>query len=86
LRGRYFALGSMSWSAGGILGPVVGGPLLGWHPLAVWPIAGAVCIVAAVGCLLLERRLPEHVRRTPERETTPVTPLSPPLDLAPERL
>ena len=29
LRGRYFALGSMSWSAGSILGPAVGGPLLG---------------------------------------------------------
>ncbi|HKA27386.1 MAG TPA: MFS transporter, partial [Gaiellaceae bacterium] len=33
LRGRYFALGSMSWSAGSILGPAIGGPLLGWHPL-----------------------------------------------------
>src|SRR3954447_6937876 len=42
LRGRYFALGSMSWSAGSILGPAVGGPLLGWHPLAVWPLAAGV--------------------------------------------
>jgi predicted MFS family arabinose efflux permease len=87
LRGRYFALGSMSWSVGGILGPAVGGALLGWHPLAVWPTASAVCVVAIVGCLLLERNLPERVRRTPNREpTAPMTPLEPPLDLAAERL
>ena len=65
LRGRYFALGSMSWSAGSILGPAVGGPLLGWHPLAVWPLAAVVSVVAAAGCLALERRLPERVLRSP---------------------
>jgi predicted MFS family arabinose efflux permease len=65
LRGRYFALGSISWSAGSILGPAVGGPLLGWHPLAVWPLAAAISILAAVGCLELERRLPERVRLSP---------------------
>ena len=86
LRGRYFALSAMSWSAGAILGPAVGGALLGWHPLAVWPIAAAVCVVAASGCLLLERRLPERVRRTPKPEPVTVTPITPPLDLAPERL
>ena len=87
LRGRYFALSAMSWSAGSILGPAVGGALLGWHPRAVWPIAALVCLIAAAGCLLLERRLPEGVRRTPKRaEPVAVTPLTPPLDLAPERL
>jgi MFS family permease len=65
LRGRYFALGSISWSAGSILGPAVGGPLLGWHPLAVWPLAAAISLLAAVGCLQLERRLPDRVRRSP---------------------
>jgi MFS family permease len=86
LRGRYFALGSMSWSAGSILGPAVGGALLGWHPLTVWPVAAAVCVLAAIGCLALERRLPAGVRRTPKPEPVAVTPLTPPLDLAPERL
>ncbi len=87
LRGRYFALSAMSWSAGSILGPAVGGALLGWHPLAAWPIAAAVCLIAAAGCLLLERRLPESVRRTPKRaEPVTMTPLTPPLDLAHERL
>ena len=67
LRGRYFALGSMSWSAGSILGPAVGGALLDWHPLAVWPLAAAVCLVAAAGCLALERSLPARVRRRRSR-------------------
>ena len=80
LRGRYFALGSMSWSAGSILGPAVGGPLLGWHPLAVWPIAAGVCVFSAFGCLALERRLPEGIRRTPRPEPVTVTPLTPALD------
>ena len=86
LRGRYFALGSMSWSAGSILGPAIGGALLGWHPFAVWPIAAGVCLAAAGGCLALERRLPPQVRRTPKPEPVTVTPLTPPLDLAAERL
>jgi predicted MFS family arabinose efflux permease len=86
LRGRYFALGSMSWSAGSILGPAIGGALLGWHPFAVWPIAAGVCLASAVGCLALERRLPRRVRRTPKPEPVTVTPLTPPLDLAAERL
>src|SRR5205814_6551078 len=68
LRGRYFALGSMSWSAGSILGPAIAGPLLGWHPLAVWPLAAAISVLAAAGCLALERRLPERVRRSPAGE------------------
>ncbi len=73
----------MSWSAGSILGPAVGGPLLGWQPLAVWPIAAAVSVFAAAGCLALERRLPEGVRRTPKTESVTATPLAP-LDLAPQ--
>ena len=86
LRGRYFALGSMSWSAGSILGPAVGGALLGWHPFAVWPLAAAVCLFAAAGCLALERHLPARVRRTPRPQPLAQTPITPPLDLAPERL
>lgn len=64
IRGRYFALSSMSWSLGSVLGPAVGGPVLGWHPSLVWPLAAAVCLVAAAGCLALERHLPVSVRRT----------------------
>ncbi len=75
LRGRYFALGSMSWSAGSILGPAVGGPLLGWEPLALWPLSAAVCVLAAAGCLALERRLPAPVRRTPIGEAPAAEPM-----------
>ena len=86
LRGRYFAVGAMSWSAGSILGPAVGGPLLDWHPLAVWPISAGVCLLAAAGCLRLEGHLPVAARRTPKPEAVTQTPLAPPLDLATERL
>jgi predicted MFS family arabinose efflux permease len=79
LRGRYFALSAMSWSAGSILGPAVGGALLGWQPLAVWPVAAAVCLFSAAGCLALERRLPERVRRTPAPEPVTIAPLAQPL-------
>jgi MFS family permease len=73
LRGRYFALSSMSWAAGGILGPALGGALLGWHPLTVWPVAAAICVFSAMGCLALERRLPKRVRRTPKPEAEALT-------------
>ncbi len=43
-------------------------------------------LVAAAGCLRLERRLPVRVRRTPKPEAVAQTPLAPPLDLATERL
>ena len=65
LSGRYFALSSMSWSTGAILGPAIGGVLLGWKPNAVWPLAACACLLAGVGCLALERHLPPALRRTP---------------------
>jgi MFS family permease len=77
LRGRYFALSAMSWSLGSVLGPAVGGPLLGWRPDAVWPLAAAVCLLSALACLRIERLLPEAVRRTPRGakiEPTPAVP------------
>jgi len=77
LRGRYFALGSMSWSLGSVLGPAVGGPLLGWQPNAVWPLAAGVCLFSAAACLRIERRLPASVLRTPRGariEPGPVVP------------
>ena len=52
-------------STGAILGPAIGGPLLGWKPNAVWPLAACACLLAGAGCLALERRLPPALRRTP---------------------
>jgi len=59
--------------------PAVGGALLGWQPLAVWPVAAAVCLFSAAGCLALERRLPDRVRRTPAPEPVTLAPLAQPL-------
>jgi hypothetical protein len=56
-----------------VLGPAVGGPVLGWHPSLVWPLGATVCLLAAGGCLALERRLPVRVRRTAvSREAEPL--------------
>jgi len=66
LRGRYMALSTSSWSIGWIAGPALGAFVLQQKPLALWPAAAALCLAAGAGGLLLERRLPPTVRRTPE--------------------
>jgi MFS family permease len=65
LRGRYMALSTSSWSIGWIAGPALGAFVLQWEPLALWPGAAALCLLAGAGALLLEHRLPEVVRHTP---------------------
>jgi predicted MFS family arabinose efflux permease len=65
LRGRYMAVSTISWDIGFIVGPAVGGFVLGAEPLALWPLAGAVCLLAAAGSLALEPRLPRELRLTP---------------------
>jgi MFS family permease len=76
LRGRYFAVHSLSWGLAGTVGPAAGGFLLAAAPFALWPAASAVCVVALVGALLLERRVPERYRRIPRagRETPALAP------------
>ena len=68
LRGRYFALHSMSWGLGGTVGPAVGGLILAQAPFALWPLAAAVLVVASAGALALERLVPERLRRIPRAE------------------
>jgi MFS family permease len=68
LRGRYFALHSLSWGLGGTAGPAVGGLILAREPFALWPLAAAVCAVAAFGALALERLVPAHLVRIPRDE------------------
>jgi MFS family permease len=65
LRGRYMALAAASWEVGFVLGPAIGGFVLATEPLALWPIAACVCVVAIVATLALERSLPADLRRTP---------------------
>lgn len=68
LRGRYFALHSMSWGLGGTAGPALGGLVLAGAPFALWPLAAAVCAAAAAGALALERLVPPPLQRIPRAE------------------
>jgi MFS family permease len=68
LRGRYFAVHSMSWGLAGTVGPAVGGFILAAAPFALWPLAAAVCLVAAAGALALERYVPAPLQRIPAAE------------------
>ncbi len=68
LRGRYFAVHSLSWGLGGAAGPAIGGFVLGAEPFALWPLAAGACATATVGVLALERFVPEELRRIPRQE------------------
>ena len=65
LRGRYMALSTVSWEIGFVIGPGIGGFILDHQPLALWPLAAAVCLLAGVGALALERGIPRELRLTP---------------------
>ena len=65
LRGRYMAVSAISWDIGFIVGPAVGGFVLQAEPLALWPLAAAVCLVAGAGAIALERTIPRELRLTP---------------------
>jgi MFS family permease len=65
LRGRYMAVSTISWDIGFIVGPAVGGFVLEAEPLALWPLAAVVCLLAGGGALALERDLPRELRLTP---------------------
>jgi predicted MFS family arabinose efflux permease len=65
LRGRYMALSTMSWEIGFVVGPAIGGFVLDHQPLALWPLAAAVCLLAGGGALALERGMPRELRLTP---------------------
>ena len=77
LLGRYMALSSISWQLGFIVGPALGGFVLDAEPLALWPIAAAVCLAGSAWALALERGLPSAVRRTPSAESPVVVPAEP---------
>jgi MFS family permease len=75
LRGRYFAVHSLSWGLGGTVGPALGGFLLATAPFVLWPLAAGVCGIAALGSLALERRVPPRYRRIPVAEPHPAPPV-----------
>jgi MFS family permease len=65
LRGRYMALSTTSWEIGFVIGPAIGGFVLDRQPLALWPLAAGVCLLAGLGALALERGIPPQLRLTP---------------------
>ena len=77
LRGRYFAVHSLSWGLAGTVGPAAGGFLLAAAPFSLWAIAAGVCVFAALGSLKSESLVPDRFRRIPRTEAGP-----PVLDIA----
>ena len=65
LRGRYFAVHSLSWGLAGTVGPAIGGFILASRPFALWPLAAAVFLVAAVGAQAVEHVVPVGNRVIP---------------------
>ena len=77
LQGRHWALSANSWDVGYIVGPAVGGFVLAAAPLALWPLAAAVCAAAAVATLAVERWIPVELRMTPAGRTAEAAAVEP---------
>jgi MFS family permease len=71
LRGRYFAVHSLSWGLAGAVGPAIGGAILDRAPFALWPLAACVLLVTAAGWFALQRFLPVPLQRIPRPEPAP---------------
>lgn len=78
LRGRYNAVGSMTWGVSGVVGPLTAGPLIGAGLAVVWAaLTVGGCLVATGLALGLRRHL------TPEQDGRAVIPPTPdPLPVA----
>jgi MFS family permease len=65
--GRSMALLNGSWQVGLLVGPIAAGFVFAAEPFALWPLAAAVCVLAAGLALGLDGSVPEPARRTPRR-------------------
>lgn len=65
LRGRYLAVLTASYAVGFAVGPPLAAAGLSVSPGGVWVVAAAICVLAAVAGLAIERRLPLALRTTP---------------------
>jgi MFS family permease len=65
LRGRYMAMIGLAWWAGLAVGPTAGTQLLSISASAAFLVSALAVGAAGVSALMLDRRLPEDVRRTP---------------------
>jgi MFS family permease len=69
LLGRYLALNGFGFQLGGAAGRAAGGFALALIPHGLWLVAAAAAFAAGLSALLLERVLPEGLRRTPRLAT-----------------
>lgn len=65
LLGRYLALNGFGFQLGGAAGRAAGGFALALIPHGLWAVAAALSLTVGAAALLLERVLPERLRRTP---------------------
>lgn len=65
LLGRYMALISFTWQLGLAIGPALGGLVLQTTSSAVWIIGAGLCLLAGLGALSIDHRLPDQIARTP---------------------
>ena len=65
LRGRYLGVMGFSWQAGFLIGPSLGGVVLGAFPLALPVLCAAGCLAAAAATGAVDRSLGQDVRRNP---------------------
>ncbi|MGA2873095.1 MAG: MFS transporter [Candidatus Dormibacteria bacterium] len=66
VRGRYMAAFNLSWSVGMLLGPTIGGLVVGSVARAgMWLLWAAVALILVVWAERLGRRLPRTVNRSP---------------------
>jgi MFS family permease len=66
LLGRYLALNGFGFQLGGAAGRAAGGFALALLPHGIWLIAAGAAFGVGLSALLLERFLPEGIRRTPQ--------------------
>ncbi|GAA3146313.1 MFS transporter [Planomonospora alba] len=62
LRGRYSGMFGFAWSAGTMLAPLLGSRLLAAGPGVLWPVVGAIELVAAAGLLAIGPALRRRAR------------------------
>lgn len=65
LLGRYLALNGFGFQLGGAAGRAAGGFALAFAAEGLWLFAAGVALAVGAAALVLDRALPEHVRRTP---------------------
>jgi MFS family permease len=65
LLGRYLALNGFGFQLGGAAGRAAGGFALALIPHGLWLIAAGLTLAVGLSALVLERVLPEELRRTP---------------------